>query len=225
MDTRTRPGEPTLPPYMEKLPRDHRGFIVPWFVPKMRATGEWNFQAIDPRRVLEAVQRNVCWICGNKLRKNLAFVVGPMCVVNRVSSEPPSHVECATYAVQVCPFLTKPRMRRAPMDEEEHQAPPGIMLARNPGVSALWVVRRMKPFRSGAGLLFRILEPTVRISCWAEGRKATQAETEHSVMTGLPALEKLAHEDDEHSKDHSASEALARMIVDARKLLGLNSGE
>lgn len=224
MDERTRPGEPTLPPYMEKLPRDHRGFVVPWFVPKMKATGEWNFQAVDPRRVAEAVQRNVCWICGKPLRKNLAFVAGPMCVVSRVSSEPPSHVECATYAVQVCPFLTKPRMRRAPSEEA---IVPGIMIERNPGVCALWVVRRMRPFRTatgGPGLLFRVLEPTVRISCWAEGRKATQAEIEHSLVTGLPSLEAIAREDDAHNKNTGSSEELARLVAAARQLLGLPQG-
>jgi hypothetical protein len=112
-------------------------------------------------------------------------------------------------------------MRRAPMPEETDT--PGIMLDRNPGVSALWVVRRFDTVRSGPGLLFRIREPTVRISCWAEGRKATQEEVEHSFVTGLPTLENMAREDDEHNGDRSASEALARYIIEARKLLGLKA--
>jgi hypothetical protein len=215
----SRREEPPLPPYMQHLPRDHRKFIVPWFVPKI--DGEWNFQVIRPGRVATAVRTGCCWICGGQLRKNLAFVLGGMCIVNRTSSEPPSHVECATYGVQVCPFLSRPRMRRAPIDEEMKDATPGIMLERNPGVAVLWVVRRFDTIRSGGGLLFKIREPTVRLSCWAEGRKATEEEIEHSFVTGLPALEKLAREDDEHNGNQAASEELARRIVEARKMLGL----
>ena len=74
---------------------------------------------------------------------------------------------------------------------------------------------------SNGGLLFKIREPTVRIACWAEGRAATREEVEHSFLTGLPALEKMAREDDAYSLDTRATEELARRVVEARKLLQL----
>ena len=46
--------------------------------------------------------------------------------------------------------------------------------------------------RVPGSLLFKIHEPTVRISCWTEGRPATREDVEHSLVTGLPALEKVA---------------------------------
>jgi len=58
--------------------------------------------------------------------------------------------------------------------------------------------------RVPSGLLFKIHEPIVRISCWAEGRPASREEVEHSLITGLPALEKLAREDDEFNQDTGA---------------------
>ena len=213
-----REGLPPLPAYMQRLPLDHRGFPVPWFVPKI--DGEWNFQTIRPQRVEQAVLQKRCWICGGELHRNLAFVVGPMCVINRNTSEPPSHVECASYAVKACPFLVRPRMRRAPRPEEATEQP-GIFLERNPGVSVLWVVRKFLPRRVPGGLLFRIQEPTVRFSCWSEGRPATLEEVEHSFSSGLPALERIAADDDIYNGDRGATEELARRVAVARKLLGL----
>ena len=40
-------------------------------------------------------------------------------------------------------------------------------------------------------------------------------------MTGLPALEKMAREDDAYNLDTRATEELARRVVEARKLLQL----
>jgi hypothetical protein len=221
--TTLREGLPLRPAYMAKLPLDHRGFPVPWFVPKI--DGEWNFQVIRPERVEQAVRQNRCWICGGKLHKNLAFVVGAMCVVNRTTSEPPSHCECAEFAVRACPFLVRPKMRRAPHGEILKESTPGILLERNPGVAVLWVTRKFLPRPSNGGLLFTIQEPTVRISCWAEGRPATYEEIEHSFSTGLPALEDMARQDDAYNQNTSATTELVRRVGDARKLLQLRPKE
>jgi hypothetical protein len=221
--TALREGLPPLPPGMQRLPIEHRGFPVPWFVPQV--DGEWNFQAVAPERILQAVREKRCWICGLSLYRNLAFVVGPMCVVNETTSEPPSHPACVEFAVKACPFLVRPRMRRAPHNEERLQSVPGIMLERNPGVSIVWVVRRfslIRPDYGAPGFLFKIAGgSTVRISAWTEGRPAKPHEIETSIETGLPYLIKAAIEDDADAGDHAATEELTRRIVSARSLLGL----
>ena len=87
-----------LPANMRGLPLDpERGFPVPWFVPWL--DGKPEFRAMDPKKILEAVAKRKCWVCGQHLAQHgMTFVIGPMCLVNRVSSEPPSHLECAQYS-------------------------------------------------------------------------------------------------------------------------------
>lgn len=102
-DWRTVP----VPRIMRDVPRDNRGFPVPYH---LRPVG---FTEGDPAdlRVLNGqalylclVERR-CGICGRRLNHRLVFSGGPFCVMNRVFTEPPLHEECARYAMHVCPFL------------------------------------------------------------------------------------------------------------------------
>jgi hypothetical protein len=209
----------TVPPQMRDLPISSTGYVVPWFV--SRIDGEWNFQAVDPGKIRQAFQRSTCWICGGKLHKNKAFCIGPMCAITRTSSEPPSHCECATFAVKACPFLARPRMRRLPRDEGIQDAP-GIMLDRNPGVTLIWVCRNFSAFQAAPGdhhLLFKVGDP-VRIEAWSEGRTATPEELEASIAGGLPSLLALAQQDEREGHKSSVDELL-RMTLKARRLLKL----
>src|SRR5215467_7036859 len=99
-----------MPLRFHKLPISENGFPVPKFVSFI--DGKPDFRVVDGRYVLEAIKRRLCWLCGETLGRYMSFVIGPMCAVNRVSSEPPSHFECAQFAVQACPFLTQPRRPR-----------------------------------------------------------------------------------------------------------------
>lgn len=219
MDTPTlRPGLPPLPDYMRDCDVDHRGFPVPWFV--TWHDGDYDFRAVDPRKIREAYMQSKCWLCGRKLHRNRAFVIGPMCAVNRVSPEPPSHVECARFAAKACPFLSRPRMRRMP--HEEHDRPTaGLMIERNPGACIMWVCRNYTAMRvddDHPGLLFRIGDP-VYLEVYAEGREATQEELRESFDSGLPILRAMAEEDEKREK--GALDELERMTAKARRILKL----
>jgi hypothetical protein len=183
---------------MTGLAQDHRGFPVPWFVQWMDdgaaapyGVGEPDFRVIDTPKLHRAVQQRLCWICGQRLGRYLAFVIGPMCAINRINSEPPSHLECAQFAVRACPFLMRPRMRRNTQDlPEKHDQPTGFHLDRNPGAACIWVTKTYRVFRPGQGnpgVLFNLGEP---VNCWwfANGRPATRDEIEESIDTGFPAL-------------------------------------
>src|SRR5262249_43089802 len=177
---------------------DDRGFPVPWFVAWIN--GKPDFRIIDTPKIPKALRLDLCWLCGQTLGRFRTFVIGPMCMVNRVSSEPPSHIDCAEYAVKACPFLTHPQMRRNEKNLEEMRDldiardPAGIMIERNPGVTALWTLkgdaenRGYRIERHDQGFLFRLSDP-YGVSFWAHGRPATREEVEHSVTTGLPILE------------------------------------
>lgn len=206
---------PDIPERIAGLPRDHRGFPVPWFVqwfkdgePCETGVGVPDFRVADSRKLRLALASPRCWVCGGIMGKHRIFVIGPMCVVNRVTSEPPNHRACAEFSAKACPFLTKPRMRRNAKDTPEAaQDPAGFFIERNPGVVCLYETSYYKPFKpqaGGQGILFRLGMPT-QVSWWAEGRRATRAEVQHSIDSGYPILEAMAKQE--------GSEAVAELTA------------
>lgn len=197
-----------VPKRMQSLPVDKRGYPVPFFIdwvdengfPGPHGQGRPDFRAMRVEALLACSRGRVCWICGQEMGSFKAFVIGPMCMVNRTISEPPSHLECATFAAMACPFLANPEAHRAKRPNDAIDAP-GAPICRNPGVAVVWVTKTFKTFsaRSGhmggvdfnRGLLFALGEPT-RVECFREGRRATRAEVMASIKSGLPELERIA---------------------------------
>jgi hypothetical protein len=176
-----------MPPRVKKLPVSAKGYPVPWFVPW--EDGEPLTQAADPRKLKLAIKQNLCWCCGEKLGVYKCFIIGPMCAVNRITSEPPNHRDCAEFAVRACPFLAKPKMKRNPVDDDRKQAPAGIMIERNPGVCLIWATRSYRRFTpAGGGVLFSLDTDPVELAWFREGRTATRAEIMESMDTGFPIL-------------------------------------
>lgn len=193
-----------LPARMRALPVDSRGFPVPWFVAwfdgagreTQRGIGHPDFRVVGSSRLPAAVKFGHCWICGDKLGSMLAFVIGPMCAINRTISEPPSHYECAHFAARCCPFLANPRMRRNEkgigegIEAGELVEAAGLPIDRNPGVACLWMTRSYRTFRPHAGapgILFELGEPA-RVEWYANGKPATREEVDAAIRTGLPLL-------------------------------------
>ena len=210
---------PTLPPKMRQLPRDHRGFPIPWFVAVVPQTGERDFRVADYAKRAKAVKSKLCWVCGGKLGVFFAFVIGPMCAISRTTSEPPCHLECAHFSAQACPFLTKPRMRRNENELEELGAvsAPGVGILRNPGCACVWVTKSYKLFYADrtntASWLITIGDPT-DVFWYAHGRSATRAEVMDSITSGFPLLETVAVRD-----GPDAIKALRQQLVDVEDLL------
>jgi hypothetical protein len=207
-----RPELPPLPPKMRQLPVDHRGYPVPFFVEWVGGVPDHRLQ--DPTKLARCVREKRCWLCGDRLGRYLVFVIGPMCAVNRVSSEPPSHRECAEYAVSACPFLTRPHAQRREAGMlEEAQEVAGVMIKRNPGVVLLWVTRSYRLARVANGVLFDVGDP-VETHWYSEGRAATRAEVLAAIESGLPLLEEQARQD-----RPGALEALQQMLQRALRLV------
>jgi uncharacterized protein (DUF3820 family) len=200
-----------LPCRMARLPVNERGFPVPFFVAKVG--NDWDFRAFDGAKFFACYRRRLCWLCGEPLGRYVAFVIGPMCSVNRVSSEPPSHLECAQYAVRACPFLTRPRARRNEVDMPDGKTA-GISLEHNPGATLIWITKAYHAFKDGkGGVLFQIGEPH-DLLWFAEGRTATRAEIEAAFDKGLPFLREVAAKE-----GGDAEQALQDQINRALKLL------
>lgn len=182
----------TMPSRIAKLPRDSRGYPVPRFV--SWHDGKPDFRMADSRYLEHCLRARTCWLCGELLGRYLAFVIGPMCAVNRTTTEPPCHRECAEYAVQACPFLCFPqRIRDKHGLPAVRRAPPGTMIERNPGAALIWITLgyTLERDRNGRPGLITLGDPVSR-SWWCRGRPATRAEVEASIESGLPSLQRLA---------------------------------
>jgi len=170
-----------VPGRIALLPRNKVGYPVPWFVATI--DGQPDFRVIRAGGIQAALRQNLCWVCGCSFlrQEDRAFTIGPMCAVNRVSAEPPSHRDCAVWSARNCPFLATPRMVRRDRHKPEGAVnPAGIMLTRNPGVALVWVTRYRswgtRPDGNG-------------------GREATRTEVLASIDSGLPLLREMAEQD------------------------------
>jgi len=202
-----------IPARVKALPRDHRGFPIPAFVYVDR-NGDADFRVVKPGFVEHCRRFDRCWICGNKLARHKVFVIGPMCAINRVSSEPPMHRSCAIFSAQACPFLTKPRMRRNEVGlPEDRVDAPGIALAHNPGAVCLWFARDYQMIAVDNGLLFQLGEPE-DVRWITEGRTASRREVIEALKRGLPSLLDVAR-----SEGDDAMRALFKQIVAVRPYL------
>lgn len=210
--TEYRRDLPERPDRIKALPIDDRGYPVPFFVSWL--DGKPDFRCADVSKWLRCYKERLCWVCGQRLGRHLCFPIGPMCAVNRTTSEPPCHLECGLYSVAACPFLVRPTAKRRdanlPADSTE---PAGVMLHRNPGVTLLWMTREYQVFRAGGdgndGYLIQLGEPD-DIRCYAQGRKATWAEIMASIDSGMPELRRVAEQE-----SVAAEQALARFYVRA----------
>lgn len=92
---------------MKGLPVTEGGYRKPWFV-----KGD-DFRITDSDKAGLSVSKKACWICGNPFETSRYAMVGDaMSATIRIYKEPPCHVECAEYAMQVCPFILYPKAKR-----------------------------------------------------------------------------------------------------------------
>jgi len=217
--TKLREGLPPLPAKMMNLPLDPRGYPIPWFVGEIN--GVRDFRTADAKKRKLAQDNRLCWLCGGKLGRFMAFVIGPMCVVNRNTSEPGSHLECARFAAMACPFLTLPRSKyrsQADLPKDSTRQLEGA-LDGNPGACAIFVTNESWPYivpGTRSEWLIRLGDPE-RVEWYCKGRPALRDEIIESLKARLPLLEEIADQE-EGGREH-----LAAMVEVAMKTLPANS--
>lgn len=208
-----RPELLDLPARIRALPLDPRGYPIPEFVETVNGVRDFRF--MSQKHWTRCVKHRRCWVCGDALDATFAFVIGPMCGVNRTTSEPPCHVECAVWSARFCPFLSRPHMVRREDELTEATAgnAAGCPILRNPGVALVWVTRDYSVWLDDERRpLIEVGKPR-RVEWYAEGRKATREEVEQSIRTGLPLLERLAEQEE------GAAAALAEKVAALQALL------
>jgi hypothetical protein len=197
-----------MPLRIARLPVGKNGYPIPFFV-----ADPDDFRIADPAKMVRCIKERLCWVCGQPLGIHMAFVIGPMCTVNRISGDPPTHLDCAVYSCRSCPFLVRPNMvrREDEVTKEADKHVSGIMIKRNPGVMAIWVTKSYKLEPDSHGVLFRIGNPE-SIQWWREGRYATRAEIEESIKTGIPLLREHCYEMKEHEMLDKAVQEAIRLL-------------
>jgi hypothetical protein len=212
---------PELPRRIARLRKDERGYPIPWFVMWMkegqRAFPDQpgaapDFRIIDTRKMEDCFRRNLCWICGDTLGRHRVFAIGPMCAINRVTSEPPSHRDCAEFAVKACPFLIRPQQKRNWKDLPENRVTPGVHIDRNPGCICLYETADYSRFETFGGRLIQLGKPT-RVDWWAEGKPAVRKQVIDSIESGYPLLMGVAR-----AEGHDAVMELVRQKEFAMEL-------
>jgi hypothetical protein len=218
-----------IPDRIAKLPRWRimgQDYPVPHFVtwigedgkPSRGNTGKPDFRVMDMDRWLRCWKAGLCWVCGEKLGVYRAYVIGPMCAVTRTTSEPGSHLECAVYSAQTCPFLTNPKMKRGSEVKElpeGSQKGVGFFISRNPGVCCVWVTKSAERFKAHNGTLITLGDPEA-VHWFAHGRAATKEEVVGSLATGFPALAAVA----DREGDGAPEELRARLNATMQLLPG-----
>lgn len=206
-----RAGLPPLPPKMRSLPIDERGYPVPYFVTWV--DGKPDHRIADTAKMPGAFRNSMCWMCGSPLGRFKSFCIGPMCSITRTIAEPPSHLECVTYAAQACPWMTRPQAKRREAGLPEGLTSSGEPIRRNPGVVCVWTTVSFKPYRDGrGGVLFEIGEPE-HTEWFCEGRPATRAEVDESIISGLHLLRGPAEAQDAQNSAFGSVVELDRRIA------------
>jgi hypothetical protein len=179
-----RPGLPPLPQRMNYLPIDDRGYPIPEFVSNI--DGKRDFRIVSLEHLANCIRHGVCWICGQRLDDWKVFVIGPLPAIRGISNEPPSHVECAEFAVKACPFLLLPKAQHRPVDNPIVQKLPGAT-KDNPGVCCLYTVRGYAHHKKRKGIIFDAGQAT-RVDWYTQGRPATRSEVLAAINTSLLAI-------------------------------------
>lgn len=140
-----------IPKNMRGLKKLKSGTSIPFFVPVI--DGKHDFRVMDPEAFRKACMLNLCWICGKKMGRFCTFVGGPLVAAQEISSEPPSHPECATFAAKVCPYMNGAEIRRNHLPE--HTKPSAHGVDENSGITALCTSLGYKFIENSGSYLFK----------------------------------------------------------------------
>lgn len=170
-----------IPKRMRVRPCDERGYPVPYIVMIDKA-GNPQFTINDMVRVKACINRNLCSICGSRHDQLKWFVGGSRCFLHPRGGfiDPPLHLECAEYALRVCPFLAAPRYSKRIDDAKltAHNTPDNIklvriehMLPRQPEVFGLGSAHHMSVVHRGPGDFILVVDRWEHVEWWKDGHQ------------------------------------------------------
>lgn len=168
-----------VPKRMRTLPKDKRGYPVPVIVAPDRH-GDPQFTVNDHERVLQVARRKLCGICGRSLDDGAWFVAGPKAFLHQKGGflDPGMHMDCADYALRVCPYLAMSRYLKRIDDRKIRAAgvPDDTTLVVNtqaqadrPPVFMLGRASSYVVFQPGPGEVLFVGHVWTYVECWYAG--------------------------------------------------------
>jgi hypothetical protein len=187
----------TMPDRIRALPRDGFGRPIPWFA-HTGIPGRADYRS--GARTDMALTHKLCWTCGQRLGKNLAFVTGAAGAIWRSSLEPPSHRSCAMWTARACPHFLQPRKRYVDGETPVHH---------DPGVCCVWVSRSYRPVTVDHTERYHFGEP-VEVTWLYRGEPATRRDVVLATDKTLRLLIEIAQDESEEAV-LALLQAVARM--------------
>lgn len=138
--------EVPIPKRLQERPR-WRGLPIP-FIAFIGSNDEPDFRIIDQEKRMYVVIKRLCQLCGDKLGKYIFFVGGPNVAKYNQYFEPPLHLDCLIYAMQVCPFIVGKIVDHAdiPKVQAKHAHEEGLVISADETFKNVrdpeWVIKK-----------------------------------------------------------------------------------
>jgi hypothetical protein len=187
-----------VPERMAALPLDRRGYPVPVNVDRDK-NGVPNFAVNNVETRHRLFKEDRCGICGGKLLRGRWAIGGPGSVLHPDGAllDPPMHHECATYAVQACPYLAIPAYTKSVTRLKEDEI--GLYkgnLVHNPTkiggrpdlfVLAMFIGQKLSLEPDGGIRSYKPKRPYRAMEYWQDGERMTDEEGQAAVDAYMEA--------------------------------------
>lgn len=175
-------------------PKDARGYPIP-FIVFVDAKGQPHFQINDAIKLARCIREDRCPLCGQELGRLRVFIGGVGAAFHEHGAylDPPTHRECASYALKVCPYLAAPRYGRRLDGRTLSDASEPMVLIHDDTVDdarpELFVAVTSHATRRVPGTDYvRPAKPVRGVTYWRRGASVPAAEAMPIVEAALAAI-------------------------------------
>ena len=109
-----------MPEGISKLPKDARGYPIPYIV--AYRDGKPDFTTQDAEKFEDCLKNKKCHVCGEVMTKGFFYIASDMTPDSGVFNftDPAICIDCAWYSIKVCPFMANPNAKHKPgMPQED----------------------------------------------------------------------------------------------------------
>lgn len=170
-----------IPRRMAHLPRDPRGYPIPAMA-LIDEHGRAHFTINDEVKRQKLLKEDRCPICGSRIIGGRWFVGGPLSAFHQDGRylDPPTHDECAHYALRACPYLAAPTYSGRIDDRTlrpENQTIIMVDQTMIPERPEVFVAVLARTHKATAGLQYLMpTRPYMRVEFWRHGERLEDAE-------------------------------------------------
>lgn len=166
-----------MPERIARLPRDKRGFPIPWNV--LQDNGVPFFTVNDSEKHNLALRSRLCPICGDCLGRWKWFAGGPLSAFHEAGGyfDLPGHADCMRYALSTCPYLALPQYLGRIDVPNKSKLPKDIsvlldptQIPERPDVFVAVASDHYELERGAVQPVLRPLRPYMDYECWRHGK-------------------------------------------------------